>query len=75
MLEEIAASLPPDQVKIDRVVEIGPAADTICDQAEKLNADMIFVGARGQKPIGRWLLGSISDRVVHHAKRAVTVVR
>src|SRR5215471_20491003 len=46
MLEEIAAALPPDQIKVDRVVEIGPAADTICDQAEKLNADIIFVGAR-----------------------------
>lgn len=74
MLDDIAAAFPPEQVKIDRVVEVGHAADTICDQAEKLKTDLIVVGARGPRP-GRWLLGSVSDRVVHHAKRTVAVVR
>jgi len=74
MLDEIAAAFPPQTVRVDRLVEVGHAADTICDQAEKLDADLIVVGARGPRP-GRWLLGSVSDRVVHHAKRAVAVVR
>jgi nucleotide-binding universal stress UspA family protein len=74
MLDDIATAFSPQEVRIDRLVEVGHAADTLCDQAEKLGADLIVVGARGPRP-GRWLLGSVSDRVVHHAKRAVAVVR
>lgn len=74
MLDEVVSAFLPEHVPIDRRVEVGQAAETICDQAEKLSADLIVVGARGARP-ARWLLGSVSDRVVHHAKRAVAVVR
>lgn len=72
MLEEVAADLPKAQV--EKVVEIGRPADTIVAMADKLGADHIVVGARGLNPGGKWLLGSVSDRVVQHAGRPVTVV-
>lgn len=73
MLDELAADLPRAQV--EKVVEVGAAADTILSQAEALGADHIVVGARGLSAGGKWLVGSVSDRVVHHATRPVTVVR
>lgn len=72
LLEEVASDLPAAQV--DKVVEVGRPAETICKQAELLRADLIVVGARGLGVGGRWLLGSVSDRVVHAADRPVTVV-
>ncbi len=72
MLDEVAADLPKAQV--EKVVEIGRPADTIVAQAEALGADHIVIGARGLNPGGKWLLGSVSDRVVQHAGRPVTVV-
>lgn len=72
MLDEVAADLPKAQV--DKLVEIGRPADTIVAQADALGADHIVVGARGLNPGGKWLLGSVSDRVVQHAGRPVTVV-
>ncbi|MGZ3461686.1 MAG: universal stress protein [Archangium sp.] len=72
MLDEVAADLPKAQV--EKVVEIGRPADTIVAMADKLGADHIVVGARGLNPGGKWLLGSVSDRVVQHAGRPVTVV-
>ncbi len=72
LLKNVAAQLPKE--KVETSVEIGPAADTICKQAEQLGADLIVVGARGLGAGGRWLLGSVSDRVIHHAGRAVLVV-
>lgn len=75
MLDDVASAFAPQQVRIDRLVEVGQAAETICEQAERLNADLIVVGARGTGAAARWLLGSVSDRVVHHAKRTVAVVR
>lgn len=72
LLEEITADLPRAQA--DKLVEIGLAADTICKAGERLAVDVIVVGARGLTTGGRWLLGSVSERVVHHAGRPVTVV-
>lgn len=71
-LHLVSADLP--QAKVERRVEIGAAADTIMEQARALDADLIVVGARGLGPGRRWLLGSVSDRVVQHAGRPVTVV-
>ena len=72
LLDEVAADLPA--VSVDRRVEIGRPADVLCEQAEQCGADLIVVGARGVGLGGRWLLGSVSDRVVHHAGRPVVVV-
>lgn len=72
MLDEVAADLPKAQV--EKLVEIGRPADTIVATAERLGVDHIVVGARGLNPGGKWLLGSVSDRVVQHAGRPVTVV-
>lgn len=72
LLDEIAADLP--RAKVDKQVVVGAPAPTIIEQAQEQNADLIVVGARGLGPGGRWLLGSVSDRVVHQAGRPVTVV-
>ncbi|HEY0839921.1 MAG TPA: universal stress protein, partial [Vulgatibacter sp.] len=71
-LDAAAGDFPADRVQ--KVIEYGPAADTIVDQAEARGADLIVVGARGMGAVGRFLVGSVSDRVVHLAKRNVTVV-
>ena len=72
LLDQEAESLPKAQV--DKRVEVGRPADTVCQKAQELQADLIVVGARGHGTGGRWLLGSTSDRIVHQADRAVTVV-
>jgi nucleotide-binding universal stress UspA family protein len=53
----------------------GEAGKSIVAAAEAERADMIVVGTRGLARAGRWLLGSVSDHVVHHASCPVLVVR
>jgi nucleotide-binding universal stress UspA family protein len=72
MLRECAAAHLG--VPMDEVVEVGRAAETITDQADKRNADLIVMGAHGHNPAKRLLIGSVSDRVVHISRRPVTVV-
>lgn len=72
-LRELAAG--SQGVEVSTIVEVGPIADTIVDVAGRLGADMIVMGARGLGAAGRFLLGSVSDRVVHHAHCPVTVWR
>jgi nucleotide-binding universal stress UspA family protein len=72
LLEQVAADLPSAQV--DKQVQVGHPADTIVSVANTLGVDLIVVGARGLNLGGKWLLGSVSDRVIQHAGRPVTVV-
>jgi nucleotide-binding universal stress UspA family protein len=72
LLDEVAVDLPRAQV--EKVVEMGRPADTIIALADSLGADHIVVGARGLSSGGKWLVGSVSDRVIQHANRPVTVV-
>ena len=67
--------------KLDKAVTIsseflpGPSRTVILDEAEKWNADLIVVGSHGYRAWERFLLGSVSQSVVAHAKCSVEVVR
>lgn len=73
--EKVHTPLEKTKVKWDRRVEEGYAAETIVRVAEESACDLIVIGSRGMGVFGRFLLGSVSDRVVHHAPCSVLVVR
>jgi len=50
-------------------------ARAICEYAETHGVDLIVIGSHGRGPIERWLIGSVAERVVRHAKASVYVVR
>jgi nucleotide-binding universal stress UspA family protein len=52
----------------------GKSWRAICDEAEKLDAELIVVGARGLSRVQSALLGSVSNAVVVHAHRPVLVI-
>jgi nucleotide-binding universal stress UspA family protein len=55
--------------------EIGHPVDTIVRVAEDQKADLIVLGSRGLGGFKRFLLGSVSDGVLHHAHCPVLIVR
>jgi nucleotide-binding universal stress UspA family protein len=57
------------------VYQLGNPAEEIMNVAAKHRADLIVMGAQGLSAIDRFLLGSVSTRVVEHATCAVLVVR
>jgi nucleotide-binding universal stress UspA family protein len=56
-------------------LEFGHPADVICTVAERGSFDLIVMGGKGAHEIGRFMLGSVADRVSHHAKCPVLIVR
>jgi nucleotide-binding universal stress UspA family protein len=53
----------------------GDPADAILDVAEELGADLIVVGNKGMTGAKRFLLGSVPNKVSHHAPCSVLIVR
>jgi nucleotide-binding universal stress UspA family protein len=49
--------------------------DAILDLGEEIGADLLVVGSRGHGTLGRLILGSVSEGVVHHATSPVLVLR
>ena len=54
---------------------LGKPAEEILKVASKHQADLIVMGAKGLGAVDRFLLGSVSTRVVQHANCAVLIVR
>jgi nucleotide-binding universal stress UspA family protein len=53
----------------------GDPAEAIVETAKDSGADLVVVGTRGQNPVARLVLGSVSTRVAHEAPCDVLVVR
>jgi nucleotide-binding universal stress UspA family protein len=53
----------------------GRPAEAIIELGEEIDAGLIVVGSRGHGPVGRLVMGSVSEGVVHHAHCPVLVVR
>ncbi|MCB9100913.1 MAG: universal stress protein, partial [Anaerolineales bacterium] len=52
-----------------------PAAEAILNVAQIRQADLIVMGTRGRSSLEGLLLGSVSQKVIHHADCPVMVVR
>lgn len=56
-------------------VAVGHPAEQILYRADDIGATHIVLGHRGKNTFKRWLMGSVSQRVIAYAKCSVTVVR
>ena len=74
-LKEAAENVEGAGVKVDTFAREGDAADAILDVAEETNADLIVVGNKGMAGARRFLLGSVPNKVSHHAPCSVIIVR
>src|SRR5688572_9180905 len=63
------------KIEVSNEVLGGLAARVIVEKAEEWNADLIIVGSHGYGFWKRAWLGSVSDRVAHHAPCSVLIVR
>jgi len=74
-ISKVAKEIENKVSKVDIVVEAGDPADEILMTAKRLDSDIIIIGYKGYGKEGRFLLGSVTDKVVRHASRSVLVVR
>jgi nucleotide-binding universal stress UspA family protein len=79
VLERVTATFAGRDTAADVQVfvhaRIGHPAKEILDVAYEVGADLMFIGSHGKTGVERFLLGSVSERVVREARCPVMVVR
>jgi nucleotide-binding universal stress UspA family protein len=74
-LAEAAKDAEAAGVTVRTFARQGEPADAILDVAEEEKADLIVVGNKGMTGAKRFLLGSVPNKVSHHAPSSVLIVR
>jgi nucleotide-binding universal stress UspA family protein len=74
-LSSVGKEIESKVKNVDIAVESGDPADEILLSAKKHEADIIVLGYKGYGKEGRFLLGSVTDKVVRYAGISVLVVR
>ena len=74
-LESAAEGLRAAGVDVETHAREGDPADAILDVAEEQEADLIVVGNKGMTGAKRFLLGSVPNKVSHHAPCSVMIIR
>jgi nucleotide-binding universal stress UspA family protein len=75
LVEQSAQKLIEAGFTAEPLCRLGNPAEKIMKMASQQQADLIVMGAKGLTDIDRFLLGSVSTRVVQHADCSVLVVR
>ncbi len=69
------STIAGEKLRITTDLINGNPKQVIVEEAENWGADLIVVGSHGYKGLTKFLLGSVSQAVVSHAKCSVEVVR
>jgi nucleotide-binding universal stress UspA family protein len=75
IVSSVEINAKADGLEAESVVLNGDPAERILNFAEEQNVDMIVVGSHGKGGFERLVIGSVSEKVVRHAKSPVLVFR
>jgi nucleotide-binding universal stress UspA family protein len=60
--------------KVETLVQVGQPADSIVEAAAELRVDAIIMATHGRSGVSRWLLGSVTQKVLSAAPCPVFVI-
>lgn len=75
MISDVIRDLGEHEFAVTGMVEEGDPAAIIIDVSNKLDVDLIVLGSKGKSELGRYLIGSVANKVVQYAHKPVMVVR
>lgn len=72
LLKELAGRLGDEKIQV--IVEDGDFAETILLVASELRVDMIVVGTHNRKGLGKMILGSVAENVLHGTDVPILII-
>jgi nucleotide-binding universal stress UspA family protein len=74
-MEKIRKSLSGKSMEVKTLVRQGDPAEKILETAQKMKVDLIVTGSHGRHGTKKFLLGSVSSKIVDYSKCPVLVVK
>ena len=74
-LDQMADTIRSDGVTVETVVKDGDPADCILEEADKDAGTLIAMTTHGRTGVGRWLLGSVTDKMVRSGRHPMLITR
>jgi nucleotide-binding universal stress UspA family protein len=74
-MEKVRTSLSAKSIDAKTIIRQGMAAEKILETAKKMKIDLLVVGSHGRHGAKKFLLGSVSTKVIDHALCPVLVVK
>ena len=74
-LKEMVNRLKQNGVEFQTKVLAGKAADSLIDYSEANDIDLILMATHGRSGVGRWIRGSMADRILRASRAPVLMVR
>jgi nucleotide-binding universal stress UspA family protein len=74
-IADVAGVVGDLAMRLETLIRSGSPADEIVHIADAIGANLIVLGSRGHGEMRSVLLGSVSERVLHHAHCPVMIVR
>jgi nucleotide-binding universal stress UspA family protein len=74
-MERVKTSLRSKSVDSRTLIRQGDPSETIMEAARKMRVNIIITGSHGRHGTSKFLLGSVSSKVVEHAHCPVLVVK
>jgi|SRR3954470_19723238 nucleotide-binding universal stress UspA family protein len=75
MLRDAADSIREAGLEVETFAREGHPAEAILHVAQERDSDLIVVGNKGMTGARRFLLGSVPNKVSHHAPCSVLIIR
>ena len=74
-LDRVAETIRSDGVTVETVVKDGDPADCLLEEADRDAGTLIAMTTHGRTGVGRWLLGSVTDKMVRSGRRPMLITR
>ncbi|MCL0037914.1 universal stress protein [Thermodesulfovibrionales bacterium] len=74
-MEKIRKSLSGKSIEVKTLIRQGDPAEKILETANKMKVDLVVTGSHGKHGTKKFLLGSVSAKIVDYSKCPVLVVK
>lgn len=74
-LAKLAQTLSEQGLRVETDVVYGEAAEAILREVDAFSADLVVMCTHGRSGLGRWIFGSVAERVLAHSPVPVLLVR
>lgn len=74
-LAQLARSLLAEDLQVETVVTYGDAAESLLLEVNSHGVDLVVMCSHGRSGLGRWIFGSVAERVLAHSAVPVLLVR